>query len=173
MVEAFTLIAKDVANAHLLLVGPDEDGSGERALSQIRRAGLTNRVHFMGLLTGIDLMHAYADADLLLLLSHRENFGMVAVEAMAAGLPVLLSEDIGLAAEVERARAGFIVPAQAEEVAKAWRRLIIDPSLRYKMGGAGRQLAQSEFAADVVAKKMLNLFRVVVSRHPGSRSKIV
>ncbi len=169
VVEAFVRVARDIENASLLLVGPDEDGSGEQARSQIRRAGLADRVHFMGLLTGVDLMRAYADADLLLLLSHRENFGMVVVEAMAAGLPVLLSEEVGLAPEVERAGAGFIVPAQAKEVAEAWRQLINDPGLRHKMGSAGRQLAQSEFAANVVARKMLDLFMSVISRHSDSR----
>lgn len=169
LIEAFTLIARDVANSHLLLIGPDQDGSGERAKTQAHRAGLADRIHFTGLLTGADLMQAYADADLLLLLSHRENFGMVVVEAMAAGLPVLLSEDVGLAAEVKTAKAGFVVPAQADRVAEAWRRLLVDPSLRHRMGAAGQQLAKKQFAADVVATRMLEFFTSIIAREPDKQ----
>lgn len=170
-VEAFALVAKDMTNAHLLIVGPDEDGSGERARAQTQRAGLADRVHFTGLLAGTDLMRAYADADLLLLLSHRENFGMVAVEAMSAGLPVLLSGDVGLAAEISDASAGLIVPAQADRVAEAWRRLAGDPTLRHNMGRAGQQLAQQQFAADVVAARMLDLLASVAIRQQDNRQE--
>jgi glycosyltransferase involved in cell wall biosynthesis len=163
IVEAFALVTKDVPNA------PDEDGSGVHAKTQARRIGLADRIHFTGLLSGAELMQAYADADFLLLLSHRENFGMVVVEAMAAGLPVLLSQEVGLATEVEHARTGFVVTDRAEDVAGAWIRLASDPDLRHKMGNAGRQLVRSEFAAEVVATKMRGLFASVVSRHSGTR----
>ncbi len=163
ILEAFALISQEATDAHLIFIGPDQDGSGEQARIQAHRIGLADHVHFTGLLAGSDLLQAYADADLLLLLSHRENFGMVVVEAMAAGLPVLLSEDVGLAAEVRDSGAGFVVSAQPDLVANAWRQLLGDSVLRHQMGYAGQQLAQQQFAADVVARRMLDLFTSVIS----------
>ena len=63
------------------------------------------------------MLQAYADADLLVLLSHRENFGMVVAEAMAAGVPVLISDQVGLAEEVKQANAGCVVSSEDEEIA--------------------------------------------------------
>ena len=141
-----------------MFVGPDYDGSGKAAEEQALRLGLADRVHFLGLLKGSDLLQAYTDADLLLLLSHRENFGMVAAEAMAAGLPVLLSDDVGLADEVTRAGAGLVVSAMLDNVVEGWSHLLADPVGRRTMGQNGRRLVRKQFASPVVAGRMLQLF---------------
>ena len=90
IISAFAVLVQQFPNAHLLIVGPDQDGSGKTAQEQVRFLGLADRVHFSGQLTGADLVRAYVDADMLVLLSHRENFGMVVVEAMA-GRPTCAS----------------------------------------------------------------------------------
>ena len=164
IISAFATFAQQVPDAHLLIVGPDQDGSGKAAQQQAKRLELSDRVHFVGLWTAEQVRQAYVDADVLVLLSHRESFGMVVVEAMAAGLPVVVSEEVGLAGEVEQAKAGCVLSAKPDEAGSAWRELLSNPDLRKAMGERGRTLVREHFASDVVASKMLQLFASVVER---------
>jgi glycosyltransferase involved in cell wall biosynthesis len=83
---------------------------------------------------------------------------------MAAGLPVLLAGEVGLAREVEQANAGIIVPATPEGAGMAWQKLLAEPGLREAMGKRGMMLAGEKFAADVVAAKMLEMLTSVSGR---------
>ncbi len=161
MIEAFASLAQRLPNAHLLIVGPEGDGSGKKAQRQVEGLGLSHRVHFAGLLTGMALMQGYADADLQILLSHRESFAMVVAEAMAAGLPVLVTEQVGLAEEVAKAGAGYRVAAEREGIAKSWLSLLADSELRRSMGQKGRDLVERHFATEVVTRQMVEFLRQI------------
>ena len=164
-VEAFSSVVRTLPGAHLILVGPDEDGSGERARRWVTQHGLSDCVHFTGGLAGDQLLQAYVDSDLLVLLSHRENFGMVVVEAMAAGLPVLLSSNVGLASDVQNAGAGVVVDADSPQVETAWLGLLASQEQRNSMAGAARQIAQSRFSSEAAAQQMSDLFERIIARH--------
>lgn len=164
IVGAFSNIAADAPDAHLVITGQEEDGSGAAARELAMTLGISDRVHFTGLLKGEALLQAYADSDILVMLSFRENFGMAAVEGMAAGLPLLLSSDVGLADEVGWQGAGFVVEADSPEVEKAWLQLLRSPELRSKMSKAGMELANQRFSSQAVARQMLDLFGKIVNR---------
>jgi glycosyltransferase involved in cell wall biosynthesis len=163
LVDAFATLTRQMPDAHLLIVGPDQDGSGHVARQQAKDLGLSDRVHFAGLLAGSQVRQAYAEADVLVLLSHRENFGMVVLEAMAAGLPALVTREVGLATEIEQADAGLVVAAEPEDVGAAWQKLLADPGLRTAMGERGRTLVRERFASSIVAIRMLDLFASVLT----------
>ncbi len=161
MIEAFATVARSSPKAHLAIVGPEGDGSGKKAQKQAQALGLSHCIHFTGLLTGTALMQSYADADLHVLLSHRESFAMVVAEAMAAGLPVLVTAEVGLAAEVARAGAGYRVAAEPEGIAASWLSLLENPELRRSMGQKGRDLVGRDFASEVVSAQMIEFFRQI------------
>ncbi len=163
IIQAFAMVASRLPKAHLLIVGPEGDGSGKKAQSQTLELGLGDRIHFFGMLTGADLLQAYVDADLKILCSIRENFAMVVAEAMAVGLPVLLTPEIGLAKEVVKAGAGYCVSPQKEEIAQTWVKMLENPGLRHEMGQKGQFLVQNEFSSEVVSGQMLKLFERVVT----------
>lgn len=158
VIDAFSVVARIHPRAHLLIVGPDQDGTGAHARECSLRLGLSDRIHFPGLLKDRALLQAYSDADLLVLLSQRESFGMVAVEAMAAGLPLLVADEVGLAREIARVEGGLVVKARVEEAAQAWRRLLDHPCLRSSMGSRGKAYVEEQFAMDAVSSQMIGFF---------------
>lgn len=109
----------------LIIVGPDERGHAADVRAAARAAGVEGRVHLVGPVFDPHekarwLSHALAFA----LPSHDENFGITVVEAARAGLPLLVSPEVGLAPAVAEHGAGFIVPATPEAIAAALPRLL-------------------------------------------------
>jgi glycosyltransferase involved in cell wall biosynthesis len=116
----------------------------DRLRGQLAEAGLTDRVRLTGPRVGAALDAAYADADLLVLPSRRETYGMVVTEALARGLPVLGSDTDGLPETMghapDGARPGLLVPpGEPAALADALRRWLTRPRLRARLRHAARQ----------------------------------
>jgi glycosyltransferase involved in cell wall biosynthesis len=116
--------------------GPRREGLVELA------AGLGVRLTILGHLAQGELAQTYADADVFALLSHHEPWGVAVNEAAASGLPLLLSDRVGAAADLlVDSRNGFLVPAgDVHEAARALRRLAAEPGLRQELGKHSREL---------------------------------
>ena len=80
---------------HLVFAGPDEGSMQSRLKQTAARLGVAARVHFTGGVFGEEKWSAYRDADVFVLPSQNENFGNTAAEAVAAGLPVVVTEQCG------------------------------------------------------------------------------
>ena len=92
----------------LILAGPDQIGWQANLRSHVARLHLTDRVVFTGMLQGAMKQGAFASADAFVLPSHQENFGISVVEALAAGIPVLISDRVNIWREIDADRAGYI-----------------------------------------------------------------
>lgn len=164
-VTEFASVARAHKDAHLIVAGMDEDGSGLRAQEQVKRLDLQEHVHFLGALYGNDLLQAYADSDLFVLLSHRENFGMVVVEAMASGLPVLLSSGVALSNDIIKYRAGIVVDMKNGSVAQSWLELLNDKNKREELRYNGINLARDKFSSEKVAEQMEQSFCEIIKQY--------
>jgi len=138
LLQAMALIRTDFPNARLLIGG---DGGDRSALEQEARSlGLTGRVEFMGAVS--DSAHFYRRLDLFVLPSLDEAFGLVLLEAMAAGLPVVGTRVGGVPEILEDGSQGLLVaPADSQALAGAIRELCSDPLRRRRMGETARQQA--------------------------------
>lgn len=92
----------------LVLAGPDQIGWQRKLKDRIARFDLSPRIVFTGMLEGEMKQGALAAADAFILPSHQENFGMSVVEALAAGLPVLVSNRINIWREIDADCAGYV-----------------------------------------------------------------
>jgi len=128
---------------HLLVAGGGELLDDFRA--QAARLGVAERVHFLGVVPHSRLPAVLRAADLLLLTTEPpESFGIVLIEAMAAGLPTVATEYAGVRAVVDEGETGLLVPpGDSAAVAGAIRRLVeAGPSGRAALGAAGREKAE-------------------------------
>jgi glycosyltransferase involved in cell wall biosynthesis len=149
---------------HLIVVGPDEEGLTQELQEQARDLGCAARLHFTGLLSRKAVASILAEADLLVMPSEiQENFGMAAVEAMAAGVPVLVSEGIPVGRWAQKAGAGLVVSCTKGAFRMAALGLLSQPERLRTMGQVGKDLARRHFDVDVVAREMLAQCEAIIA----------
>ena len=150
---------KDVA---LLVVGPDEDGTQKRMEAILKTSPALRSTVFTGMLTGKSKLAALACADLFVLSSSSEGFSTGILEALAAGLPVVISKQCNFP-EVSEYDAGFVVEPNDASVTEAISTLLSDNQLRTRMGRNGRNLVREKYAWNVVAVSMAGFYRSLVA----------
>lgn len=148
---------------HLVIVGPDEDGLTNRLQAQAQELGCADKLHFTGLLGREAVVSALADADLLLMPSEiTENFGIAALEAMAAGVPILVSEGIPVGKWAVRADAGRMVQATTKAFAHHACAMLRDTGELRQMGLRGRAYATQHFDISQVTHQLLSAYQSIV-----------
>jgi glycosyltransferase involved in cell wall biosynthesis len=145
-------------NAHLILAGPDEENLAHTLAGIAEQNDAAAFLHLTGLLQGDAVLEALADADLMLMPSapQSENFGMVALEAMAAGLPVLLSDDVPVGATVAEVNAGRQVPCDEHAFGSTTVEMLSDPATLRTMGTRGQAAARTHYDNSSVTQKFIN-----------------
>jgi len=144
------------------VVGGDENSQEKSRLQALAdRMQLTTSVRFIGSVSQDELPVHYNAADVCVLPSHYESFGLAALEAAACGRPVVASEVGGLPAIVKSGSTGYLVPAkQSDIMAERLCELLNDDMLRSRMGSAARTHAESlgwERSADSLIASYRNL----------------
>jgi glycosyltransferase involved in cell wall biosynthesis len=137
----------------LVIAGPGDDCYRRSLEEEAKRLGIADRVRFAGMLVGVDKLAALVDADLFVLPSYQENFGIAVAEAMAAGLPVVISDQVNIHAEVSAAGAGGVVPTDATSLATELNRWMSDPDLRQRAGAKAREFARSHYDWTAIAQR--------------------
>jgi glycosyltransferase involved in cell wall biosynthesis len=123
LLDAFARLSSRESTS-LILAGPDQIGWEANLRNQAARLNLTDRVVFTGMLQGNMKQGAFASADAFVLPSHQENFGISVVEALAAGVPVLISNRVNIWREIDADRAGYIESDDLEGTSRLLQRWI-------------------------------------------------
>jgi len=125
---------------------------------QIRDLKLDDDVVLPGFLDDSAKLAALADADVVVLPSYTESFGLAAVEAMASGRPVIVSDQVAIHREIAEAQAGLVVPCQADALADALASLAHDPELRRRLGDNGRRLVRKQFSLESTTARLMQAY---------------
>jgi glycosyltransferase involved in cell wall biosynthesis len=168
LIQAMATPALRQNNLHVLIAGPD--AGAQSSLEQlVKQLQLETRVRFLGEIDPRDRNRLFAASNILSLVSVNENFGYVAVEAMLAGVPVLLSEHVGICQEVLADGAGMVVPLQVEAIARALTQMLANPAKLKAMGRTAAQAARSRYDLPIVAGKMVQAYQDILAgtRSPG------
>jgi len=163
LLDAFLQVSARPCYSHWRLIfageGPEEFVRQLKEVVLDNDAG--NRVIFRGWVEAEAKDQLLRDASLLALPSYHENFGLCVMEALACGVPVLVSPQVNLAAEIETAGAGWIAEIDRDELAKVLAEVFANENERAKRGFAGRELSL-RFTWDEVAARLEKLYLSVL-----------
>jgi D-inositol-3-phosphate glycosyltransferase len=175
LLRAMALMREDChiehCNYHLAIIGGDPndhpvdtDSEMYRLKTLCHELGLDEAVLFLGKRDQTTLPYYYSAAEVLVMPSYYESFGMVALESMACGTPVIASQIGGLAYLVQDGVTGFTVRGRdVKALAKRLTQLIYDPELRQKMGEQAAVYAKS-FAWEIITTKIKGLYEEVLNQ---------
>ena len=147
-------------------------GDGDRTLlaelqDQAKQLGLGDGVLWVGFLQGEIKRDALADADVFVLPSYSENFGVAVVEAMGSGVPVIVSDQVGIHPEIAEAEAGLVVGCSVPQLEEALTKAVMDPVWRGKASGNALHLART-FAPEMIAGRLVKIYERIRT-HYGQR----
>jgi D-inositol-3-phosphate glycosyltransferase len=159
---------------YLAIIGGDPDASPEAMTAEMARLqhlcqdlGIGDEVIFLGKQSQDSLPYYYSAAEVVVVPSHYESFGMVALEAMACGTPVVASQVGGLAYLVQDGETGFHVPdGDPDALCDALTRLIQDRELRLRMGDQAAVYAL-DYGWDKIAPRIRMLYEDVAGKYRG------
>jgi glycosyltransferase involved in cell wall biosynthesis len=162
LIKAFAELVKNKSNVSLALAGPD-DGQQTSLQELAAQLGVAAHVFFPGVISPEKRNTILKTADVVALISWHENFGNVAAEAMFMGVPVLLSEKVGVCREVMASGAGKVVPLDEKAIAQALEEMLSDPNGLKAMGEAACIFARQHYEVKVVANLMSKAYEDVLS----------
>ena len=142
-------------DARLVIAGPDEGGYRAEVERMIAGAGIGAAVTFTGHIDAAARTALLSTCALLVQPSYRENFGMSVAEAMAQGVPVVVSDRVNICDDIAATGAGLVVPRDATQLAAAIIRVLDDPRT---MGEAGRRLVRERYAPAVVGPALRDAY---------------
>lgn len=162
LIDAFlSLLAKpQFAKWRLMIAG---DGPVEYVSMLKEKARASSHITFTGWLDGDEKNAVLSAASLLALPSRQENFGLCVVEALAQSVPVLLSPNVNLAAEIEAANAGWIAPIDEAALEEKLAEALSNRDELTRRGRAGLQLSQ-KYSWENSARELVDLYRVVIQQ---------
>ncbi|MGO4884759.1 MAG: glycosyltransferase [Bryobacteraceae bacterium] len=159
--EAFAQVRRQSPDATLVLAGAGDPAWVAHLKSETQRVGIAPHVVWAGFLTGAEKWAALNGADVFVLPSYSENFGIALVEALACGCPVVLSDQVGIHREISRAEAGLVTPCRAGDLASALLHVLSDASLRRRMSENGVRLARQQFSLEAVSRQLAAAYAAV------------
>lgn len=170
LIEALALLQKMGVTVCLSVVGGDpgldsefDDSEFARLQSLRKKYGLTELVAFLGKRGQDTLPYYYSASEAVVVPSHYESFGMVALEAMACGTPVVASQVGGLAFLIQDGETGFTVPVDdPQALAEKLLSILENPALRKQMGQKASNFAR-QYSWEIIAAKIVELYAKAIS----------
>jgi len=155
LIKAYSSVCKN-GSPQLVIAGPGMETDYGKMLTQlVKENGVENSVHFPGMLAGDSKWGAFYGCELFALPSHQENFGISVAEALACGIPVLISNQVNIWREIKKGGAGLVGPDTLEGTISSlthWTNLSMDERSEMRRGAI--ETYKSNFAIGPAAKQM-------------------
>jgi len=151
-----------IPDAHLAIAGNDEENYLETLLPLADACGVRQRITVLGPVQGADKAFLFRRAMVTVLPSaYPENFGIVVLEALSHGCPVVVTPEVGLAGWVSETDAGLVSQGEPRTLASAISSLLDDPARRRRMTSAGPQRVLEQFGWPTVARQIEAVYRQI------------
>lgn len=161
LIPAFQSLANRRPRLLLVIAGAGDPGFTGEMARRVRRSGLETRVLFTGHLKGAIKISALRAAQVFVLPSYSENFGIAAVEALAAGVPVVLTRGVAVSEDAAKAGAALVVEPRVEDLRAALSSVLEDKALAESLAERGRRLARNRYSLDAMGSALSDLYREI------------
>ncbi len=169
LIEAFAQIASLDPDLHLVMAGPDQTHWRAALEAQAERLGITSCMTWTGMLSGDLKWGAFRAAEVFVLPSHQENFGIVVAESLSCGTPVLISNKVNIWREIEKDGAGFVDEDTVEGTIRVLERwLNSTPTEQTQMSEQARHCFLQRFEIHGAADSLLRVLDEVCSSNQNA-----
>ena len=155
---AWERISRCFPEGYLVIAGPNFEGTQEAVMQLVEDLGITRTVKFVGMLRGDMKWSALAAADAFVLPSYSEGFSIATLEAMAMGLPVIVSRACYFP-EISSKQCGWIVEPELEELTDALKQFFrTSPAVASRMGANGREVVRNQYSWSTIGEQMVEVY---------------
>lgn len=162
LLPAFRKLTEKCRDVALVVAGSGDPEVLASAQSLAKRLQLTN-VFWRGFTIGEQKWELLRGADLFVLPSYSENFGVSAVEAMGMGLATIVTDQVGICSDIEAANAGLVSHCSAESLFQAMDLLATDTDFRIRLAHQGMRLVQERYSPAAISARLVDLYRSILS----------
>jgi glycosyltransferase involved in cell wall biosynthesis len=164
LLAAFSAVWPTHQSALLVIAGSGEKEYERQLREDAKKLGIAEQLLWTGFLGGEDKAGAFAAATIFVLPSYSENFGIAAAEALAAGVPSILSDRVALSEYMLGRESAVIVPADSKAIGAALRLLLDDAPLRQRLSENGQQLARERFSMQAIGAALKDVYESVITK---------
>jgi len=165
LLPAFAQLKSTHPDVALVIAGEGKAAFVTDLQKQARQLGIAADIVWTGFVAGGMKQAVLADADIFVLPSYSENFGNVVIEAMAHGLPVVISDQVGIYQEIVHHGSGLATRCNRDDVSLALHQLVANHELRQHMGTRGVSLASTRFSLQATTAQLIDLYTEVIHMH--------
>lgn len=151
---------------HLLMAGSGEDDYVSYLQNLVKENGLAEFTSWAGFVSGRNKDLLLQGADIFVLPSFSENFGIAVAEAMVSGLPVIITSGVQIAPEIATSEAGIVISGEMSELTQALEQLLNNPQLRGQMGENAKRLASQRYSWSAVAESLISVYSSIIQKQP-------
>ena len=159
LIQAFATVASQDSRLRLVMAGPDQSGWAASLQHLAQSLGVADRITWPGMLGGAQKWGALRTAEVFILPSHQENFGIAVAEALSCALPVLISDKVNIWREIVAGEAGFVDSDDLEGTRRLLTRWLgVGDPARSRMRHAALRLFEKRFTVAALTRDLLGLF---------------
>jgi glycosyltransferase involved in cell wall biosynthesis len=150
---------------HFILAGsnPQDADYETQVIVQIQNSSLAKYTTITGFVSGDLKLELLTKADLFVLPSYYENFGIAVAEAMAAGKPVVISDRIHISEDIQQAEAGWVGPLEISAIASLIKSALLDPQERKRRGLNAQAYAKKHYNWEAIAQQTIDAYQQILS----------
>jgi glycosyltransferase involved in cell wall biosynthesis len=164
LLEAVQQLVANNTDVSLLICGPAEDGYDRKLRQLVNELGLTKHVRLTGMIGRSEIRDVLSQSDIFVLPSHHENFGVSALEALACGTPIVISEHVGIECFLKTSQVGIVTRNTSSDLSGAILKLIESPELRQSCAANCRQVAKDVFAWNSIAQRWIRRYELLMEQ---------
>jgi glycosyltransferase involved in cell wall biosynthesis len=164
LLDAIALLQAEMPQLRLVVAGAGTPEYVQTLRARAQSLGFDRLIDWAGHVEGEAKSAAFAGADLFVLPSYSENFGIAAAEALAAGLPCVLGEGVAIANDVVKAGAGIAVGTDAASIAQGLRRIIADHEALPTLSANAIRLARERYSIEAMGVNLKRLYEGILQR---------